>query len=493
MPPVRTQYPMSDGRTTTGNPEPRKAPWVELFREERAFYTVLLLLGTALHALQILVIAIIMPTVVADIGGADYYTWVAMVYTIGSIMGAASVGPVWARLGSRKGYTFSGIGLLVATAGCAIAPDMGVLIALRGVQGFTAGMVTGGGMALVSGLFEERLRTRILAFHQGTWMIAQLMGPVVGGVFAEIGWWRGSFWAMVPFIVAFSVLAWVKLPESIEGEKASTRPGRFPVVRLTMLASGVFCVALAGPVEPTVLRVLLIIAAVALIWLTFVRDRGADNRLYPSGMLSLRSPVGVALWILFLAGGAQTSVNIFLPLLLQVVHGVTPLFISFVSIVISFGWTVGTFLVSGWSGSKERFALVIGPVLMFAGLAVITATAQLPLLMVLTLGAFVLGFGVGVHNVHLLARTMAAAVKGEERITASALPSIRSLGTAFGAALAGMLANIGGLGDATDADAVGTAVTFVYGFELIPLAFTIMLMFWLVRLVRRPALSGGAA
>lgn len=484
---------MSDEQTKGAEAEPQKAAWVELFRQGRGFYTVLLVLGTAIHALQILVIAIIMPTVVSDIGGAGYYTWVAMLYTIGSIMGAASVGPVWARFGRRKGYTFSGIGLLLATAGCAIAPDMAVLIVLRGVQGFTAGMVTGGGMALISGLFDQRLRTRILALNQGTWMIAQLMGPVVGGVFAEIGWWRGSFWAMVPLIFGFSVLAWVKLPATMEGEKAATRPGRFPVVRLTMLASGVFCVALAGPVEHIVLRVLLIITAVTLIWLTFARDRVAENRLFPSGMLSWRSPVGLALWILFLGGGAQTSVNIFLPLLLQVVHGVTPLFISFVSIVISFGWTVGTFMVSGWSGSKERLALVTGPIFMFCGLAIITVTAQLPMLAVLTLGAFILGFGVGVHNVHLLARTMAAAVPGEERITASALPSIRSLGTAFGAALGGMLSNIGGLGDATDPVAVGAAVTFVYGFKLIPLALAVILMFWLVRLTQRPALSGGAA
>ncbi len=479
---------MNAEQTKGAEAAPVKAPWLELFRQGRGFYTVLLVLGTALHALQILVIAIIMPTVVSDIGGAEYYTWVAMLYTIGSIIGAASVGPLWARLGRRKGFVFSGIALMAATAGCAIAPSMAVLIVLRGVQGFSAGMVTGGGMALLSSLFDERLRTRVLALNQGTWMIAQLMGPVVGGVFAEIGWWRGSFWAMVPLILIFSVLAWVKLPATIEGGEAPGRPGRFPVVRLTMLASGVFCIALAGPVDQLALRVLLIIAAVALIWLTFARDRVAENRLFPSGILSWRSPVGLALWILFLGGGAQTSVNIFLPLLLQVVHGVTPLFISFVSIVISFGWTVGTFLVSGWSDAKERLALLTGPVFMFAGLAVITVTAELPaMLAVLTLGAFILGFGVGVHNVHLLARTMAAAVKGEERVTASALPSIRALGTAFGAAMAGMLSNIGGLGDATDPTAVGAAVTFVYGFKLIPLALAVVFMFWLVRLTRSPA------
>src|SRR5690606_11441429 len=168
------------------------------------------------------------------------------------------------------------------------------------------------------------------------------------------------------------------------------------------------------------------------------------------------------------------------PLLLQVVHGVTPLFVSFVSIVISLGWTVGTFTVSGWSGARERAALWGGPLFMLAGLGVITLTAQLPLLWLLTLAAFVLGFGVGTQNVHLLARTMAAAEPGEERITAAALPSIRSMGTALGAALAGMLSTVAGLGDATQPDSVGTAITTVYGFNLLPLAVAAILMFRLV-------------
>lgn len=473
---------MSDDRPTPAEAEPAKAAWGELFHHGRALYTVLIILGVTLHALQILVIAIVMPTVVADIGGAAYYTWPAMLYTIGAIVGAASIGPLWNALGARRGYAVSAIAFLAGTVGSAVAPDMATLIAARGAQGIAGGLVVGGGMALVSGLFNAGQRTRILAMYQGTWMVAQLFGPLVGGAFAEIGWWRGSFWAMVPIILCFTAIAWFKLPDRLENETARDKAGGFPLVRLGFLTSGVFCIALAGPVDTMVLRAALIVAAVGLIWLTFHLDRKADNRLYPSRAMSLRSPVGLALWILFLVGSVQTSVTLFLPLLLQVVHGVTPLFISFVSVVVSLGWTVGTFAVAGWSGAKERFALWVGPLLMMAGLAGITLTAQLPMLVVLTVAAFVMGLGVGTHNVHLLARTMAAAGKGEERITASAMPSIRSLGTASGAAVAGMLSTIAGLGNATEPEAVGSAITFVYGFALVPLAFAAMFMFWLLRL-----------
>jgi uncharacterized membrane protein len=68
-----------------------------------------------------------------------------------------------------------------------------------------------------------------------------------------------------------------------------------------------------------------------------------------------------------LHGMTQTSVTLFLPLLLQVVHRVSPLVINFLSIVISMGWTTATFTVSGWSGMRERLALISGPVIATTG------------------------------------------------------------------------------------------------------------------------------
>jgi MFS family permease len=467
---------MNDASAT---PSPN-VPWVALLQDGRAGYSVMVVLGAMLHALQILVIAIIMPTVVKDVGGTEYYTWAAMLYTIGSIVGAASIGPVWRVLGARRGSVASGLLLMVGTTGCALAPDMASLIIARTVQGYAGGLVIGGTMALVSGLFDEGLRRRILTAYQGTWMVAQLLGPVVGGLFAEIGWWRGSFWSMLPFTLCFIAIAWIKLPDRMETDVG--KKGPFPLARLAMLIAGLMCIAMAGLFDQAAPRAVLVIAAIALIWLMFRLDRSAENRLYPSGALSLRSPVGLALWILFLVGIVQTSVTLFLPLLLQVVYGVTPLFISFVTIVVSLGWTTGTFLVSDWSGARERTALWSGPIFMLIGMVGIAATAHFPALALLTFCAFVLGFGIGTHNVHLLARTMAGAEKGEEAITAASMPSIRSLGTAFGAAQAGMLSNMVGFDNAADRADVAAVVTVVYGVDLIPAALAVLFMFMLVRL-----------
>jgi MFS family permease len=485
---------MSEDRGTAGAPEVEKGSWGELFRGERALYSALVIGGIAMHATQILVIAIIMPTIVADIGGAAYYTWAAMLYTIGSIVGASSTGVMWARFGARNGYAIGAAVFALGTVACALAPNMGALILARAVQGWAGGLVAGGGTALITSLYDARLRTRILAISQGTFTVCHLGGPIVGGLFAAMHWWRGSFWLMVPFMLAFAVLARLRIPARLDTEAERRGAPPFPFFRLATLAVGVCCIAATGPMPGAALRTFLVIAAVALVGTAFRLDRDAPNKLFPSRAISIKAPVGLALWILSLHAMTQTSVTLFLPLLLQVVHQVSPVFVNFVTIIISLGWTVGTFSVSGWSGTRERVALWCGPLICLAALVCITAVARLPGLGVLAGAALTMGIGIGVYNVHLVARTMEGASQGEQRTTAAALSSVRSLGTAFGAAIAGVIANAAGLGDAIEPEAVAHAVTSVYLFCWIPLAIAAIFMFRFVRIaVPRPQPAAAVA
>jgi MFS family permease len=467
--------------TGTSAGEGEKGAWHEIFRGGLGLYSALIIGGIAMQATQMLVIAIIMPTIVADIGGADYYTWAAMLYTIGSIVGGASTGAVWAHLGPRRSYTLGALIFALGTVSCAMAPDVGALIGARAVQGWAGGLVAGSGMALITSLYGARLRTRIIAISQGTFTACHLSGPVVGGLFAAMHWWRGSFWVMAPLMLAFAGVAYTRIPDRI-GEAVPGRPPRPPLLRLPGLVAGVCCIAAAGPAQGLLARVLLLTGGIGLVALVFRLDRRAANNMFPAQALSLNAPIGLGLWILAFHGMTQTSVNLFLPLLLQVVHGVSPLFINFVSILISCGWTIGTFTASGWAGSRERLALASGPVVAWAGLVCLTLVAVQPALALLAAGALVMGLGVGIYNVHLVARMMGCAAPGEQRSLASALTSVRSLGTAVGAAFAGVVAGTAGLGGATEPLAVGHAVTAVYLFCWIPFGLASMFMFRFVRL-----------
>jgi MFS family permease len=473
---------MQGARTTTVGGGTAKGSWSEIFRDGLGLYSALIIGGIAMNATQMLVIAIIMPTIVSDIGGASFYTWAAMLYTIGSIVGGASTGMVWSRLGARRAYTLGAGVFALGTLCCALAPDIGTLIAARGVQGWAGGLVSGSGMAMITSLFDARLRTRIIAISQGTFTACHLSGPIVGGMFAAMHWWRGSFWMMAPLMLAFAGLAYWKIPDRLDTDAERNRFAGVPFLRLATLAAGVMAIAASGSVPGMASRVLLIVVAVVLVGLTFRLDRQAADNLFPRSALSLNAPIGLALWILALHGMTQTSVTLFLPLLLQVVHGVSPVVINFLSIVISMGWTTGTFTVSGWSGRRERIALVSGPVVATTGLACLTAVALLPGLVWMTLSAFMMGIGIGVYNVHLVAHAMDSAAPDEQRSTASALASVRSIGTAFGAAIAGVVANVAGLGDATDPEAVGHAVRAVYLFCCVPFGLAALLMFRFVRI-----------
>src|SRR5437588_10210036 len=202
-----------------------KGLWSESFTNGLGLYSALVIGGIAMNATEMLVIAIIMPTIVRDIGGASFYTWAAMLYTIGSIVGGASTGMVWSRLGARRAYTLGAGVFALGTVCCALAPDIGALIAARGVQGWAGGLVSGSGMALITSIFDPRLRPRIIAISQGTFTACHLSGPIVGGMFAAMHWWRGSFWAMVPFMLLFAWLAYAKIPDRLDTEAERRFPG----------------------------------------------------------------------------------------------------------------------------------------------------------------------------------------------------------------------------------------------------------------------------
>src|SRR5437763_407680 len=185
---------MSDIPAKPAEHEVEKGNWGEIFRGELGLYSALVIGGIAMHATQMLVIAIIMPSIAAESGGASYSTWAAMLYTIGSIVGGASTGVVWARLGARRGYAMAAGIFALGTVACALAPDIGTLIAARTVQGWAGGLVAGSGMALITSLYSARLRTRIIAIRAvltgsmdtgAAWHDADLGQPVPAAVAAS--------------------------------------------------------------------------------------------------------------------------------------------------------------------------------------------------------------------------------------------------------------------------------------------------------------------
>jgi predicted MFS family arabinose efflux permease len=104
-------------------------------------------------------------------------------------------------------------------------------------------------MALITSVFDSRLRTRIIAISQGTFTACHLSGPIVGGMFVAMQWWRGSFWMMAPLMLVFGALAYWKIPDRLSREAERNRLAGVPFLRFGTLVAGVLCVAASGSVS----------------------------------------------------------------------------------------------------------------------------------------------------------------------------------------------------------------------------------------------------
>lgn len=438
----------------------RRAPWTLIFRGRRGLATGIILTAIGLHAIDVFVMSTVMPSVVMEIGGAAFYAWPTAIYMVATIVGSASAGPLQAGRGLRFGYIMAaglfGLGAVIGGA----APTIGVLIAGRAVQGWGGGLLLALSYVLVRTLYPDRLRPRVFAVLSTLWGAAALVGPAVGGVFAEIDWWRGAFWCQVPITLVFIVLALRVVPRA----RQDRRPTVFPVAAIGLLCGGAIAVAAAGNVATAAGKAGLIALGAAMVVLALRRDRGGANPMFPSRAFVPAAATGAMHWVFLLIAMAPTGVGIFLPLAMQTLHGYSPLAAGYFGCLLALGWTTAAIAASGLRDRGVRRVLTAGP---FVTAASLIATAFLiddaapwvfGSLLVLA------GSGIGMCLPHYTTRIMRVARRGEEAVTASSVTTVRSLGVAFGSALAGMIANLAGLTGGLDPQAIGRAAHWVIAF-----------------------------
>jgi predicted MFS family arabinose efflux permease len=338
-----------------------------------------------------------------------------------------------------------------------------VLVGARTIQGGGGGVLIALSYNIARALYPEDLRPRALSTISGAWGPATLLGPMVGGVFAELGWWRGAFWVTIPVVLMVMGLIWRSLPSAAPEGQAP----HVPLLRLALLGLGVLCVAGSGHVAPLGMRLALIGSAGVWVALAFRCDARAAHRLFPSQPLALTTPVGTGFWIVFLFGATSSQVSVYLPLVVQILHGVSPLGAGYFYVLRSLAWTAAALCTAGLEGRRVRLATLLGPLVVtggVAGQAVVVVDGPLVLL-----GGFAVltGVGYGLCFAHLNSWTMAAAHPGEEDRTASWIPMGQQLGTAFGAAIAGVVANAAGLAAGVSLSTVAAAATWVYGLSVV--------------------------
>ncbi|MFT3980649.1 MAG: MFS transporter [Ferruginibacter sp.] len=241
--------------------------------------------GTTLQAMEAFIITAMLPTVVADIGGLELFAWTTTVFVVASIVATlfAAVRP--RSVGPRGGYMIAASAFAIGSIVCGFAPSMIVLLAGRLVQGFGAGLLIAQATSMFRIVFPERLWPRAMALNATIWGVGTMVGPALGGVFAEIGHWRWAFLGIVPVAALVIVGAWRVLPDTSE----SRPPVHLPVIADPARHRHRARRSRSRASSPTTRRWLALLIALALagVVLLGLADTFSRSRLLPEGTFSL--------------------------------------------------------------------------------------------------------------------------------------------------------------------------------------------------------------
>jgi MFS family permease len=404
--------------------------------------------GVVLHAVNVYIATTILPSVVADIGGLDYYAWNTTLFVLASILGSALSARLLQAAGPRMAYAAAALLFALGTLICALAPGMPIMLLGRSVQGLGGGILCALSYAMIRIVFPESLWPRAMALVSGMWGIATLLGPAIGGMFAEWGAWRAAFWAVIPAAALFALLAASALPRRLEG--AARRSG-LPLAQLVLLMLTVLAISL-GSVMPGAAWNIGGIAAALLLFAALVAvERRARHRLLPRGALQVTTPLGLLLATLSILAVTVTSSEIFVPLFLQVLHHQPPLAAGYLAALMSAGWTIGSITSSGAEGPRIGRAVTAAPVICFIGMVALAMLLPSPsdggtrTMLPISAALLAVGYGVGIAWPHLLTGVLKAAPPGEQDLASASITTVQMFATALGAALAGLIANLGGL------------------------------------------------
>jgi DHA2 family methylenomycin A resistance protein-like MFS transporter len=283
------------------------------------------LLGFFVITLDAVVVNVVLPSVQADLGGGvTGLAWVVDGYTLLFAALLLSAGSLVDRIGARRAFGSGMVLFVVASAACALAPDLSTLVAARVVQGGAAAVLMPSAMALLSGAYPDPARrARALAIWAMGGSVASSSGPVLGGVLDLVDW-RLVFLINLP-VGAVALVLLARTP----GSRRAAQRGRFDrvgqvtaVLAMGGLTFGVIEAGAVGFADPRV-GIALAVAGVALVGFVLAQVRGADP-MVPAQLVRSR-PVVLAVVIGFAFMVGYYGLPFVFSLYLQQARGLTAL------------------------------------------------------------------------------------------------------------------------------------------------------------------------
>ena len=395
---------------------------------------VALLTAEAMNLLDATIVQIAGPSVQADLGGSvTSIQWFGNAYTLPFALLLITGGRLGDIAGRRRVFRIGVTAFLLASLACALAPSVGVLIALRAVQGAAAAVIIPQTIGLIRAMFGPAELSTALGTIGPVMGLAAVCGPVLGGLLtgADLfgSTWRAVFLVNVPLSLGVLAIA----PRLIE-DRAPRRPRLDPAgTALVMIGTGLIVYPvteghLGGADWAAIALGLLVLVAFG------VHQRRARGPLLELSLFSGRAfPAALVTSTLFFA--ATTGLTLVVVLYLQLGLGLSVLAAGLTLLPWSAGLAVGSLLAG--SVLVPRF----GRRIMFVGLGVLLAgvlaaeasTGRVELLVPLGIA----GIGMGLFAPAFFTSALKPLREQEIGSASGLLNAVQQLGATLGVAVLG--------------------------------------------------------
>ena len=286
-------------------------------------------LGSSMAMLDGTVVNVALPTIGKSLHTSlEGLQWTVTAYTLtlaGLILLGGALGD---RHGRRRIFVIGVIWFALASALCGLAPDIGVLIAARALQGIGGALLTPGSLAIIQASFAPEDRPRAIGAWSGLGGVAGAVGPFLGGwIIGSVGW-RWIFLLNLPLAAVVIAVTVRHVPET----RDPTSHGRFDwagAVLAALALAGITDALIEAPAHGLARAALTggagILAGIGFVLLERHRARaGRVQPMLPLDVFASRQFTAVNV-VTFVIYGALGGTIFLLVLQLQVVSGYSPL------------------------------------------------------------------------------------------------------------------------------------------------------------------------
>jgi EmrB/QacA subfamily drug resistance transporter len=407
------------------------------------------LMATFMAAVESSIVATAMPTIVADLGGFNLFSWVFAVYLLTQ---AVSI-PVYGRLADiygRKKVFYFGAGLfLVGSTLCGFAGNMVALILFRALQGFGAGGVQPIATTILGDIYTPTERAHVQGLVSSVFGVAAVLGPLLGAFLVEQVSWQLVFWVNLPIGVAAIVMIATFLTEPTE-----LHPRRIDYLGSLLLMVAITALMLVlvqgGSLSHATLAIVSAIAIATFVALA-VHESSTAEPMLPLDLWRQHRVIAIGSFGGAVISAVMTGVSAFLPTYVQGAMGRSALTGGLVLGAMSVTWALASF----YGGrlmvrTTYRLTAVLGTLALIAGSTVlITLTPERGLVWASS-GSLLIGIGMGLCNTTFIVSIQAAVPWHQRGAATSSCMFLRFVGQSLGVASFGAVLNLTLLREAPD-------------------------------------------